>query len=508
MLRSMFIGISGMQANQQALSTISNNIANGQTVGYKMQEAVFEELFYQQYRSPVAPNDQNAGNNPMDVGNGVKVGTINTLHTQGNVTYTGNKTDMAIEGDGFFVLGDGRGDNRVYTRAGNFITSKNNELITKSGQYVLGWNLDPMTGRINTSASLEPIQVDLGNISQPIESTELGLKGNLDIESETGAIYGMQVPSYDRLGGRHDINFDFVKTGGNTFSYVATPIDQFRESESVSRAMMTTNENLMPLLQKGDYEIVTQPAVSGALNSIDISVVDPSGTTVFTQADIADVSQTLKLTDPGTGTDWFTIDLEGGGTLPNTATFTVGEVGALTFNATGQLTNVTGSGAGGNPLVTYTPDETGQPVNIDVNMQLLKSLATDSSVSMTDTDGFGAARLINYTITDGGIIDGYYDDGSVKKIAQVAMASFSNSAGLSRIGQGNFLPTPNSGVADVGIPSTGSRGQIKAQATETSNVDLAKQFTDLISTQKAYQGNTKVIQVSNEVLTSVIGLIR
>jgi flagellar hook protein FlgE len=502
-MRALYIGISGMQAQQNSLSTIANNIANDQTVGYKMQEAVFEELFYQQYRSPVAPNEKYAGNNPMDVGNGVKIGAINTVHSQGNVTYTGNATDMAIQGDGFFVLGDQTGANRLYTRSGNFITSKNNELISKSGQYVMGWNVDPLTNKINTSSVLKPVTIDLGSISKPYESSQMSLVGNLDIDAQVGDVYGLQVPSWDRLGTRHEINFDFIKTSGNTYNYVAVPVDQFRPSASVANAVMITSDALVthPQFMRGDYQIQTAPGAGG---TVDITLVDPLGANVLTQ-NISDVNQNVNLVD-GTGNQWFTVEYVSGGT-PSTATFTVGETGQMTFNSNGQVTAVTGNGPSSEPEIVYTPAATGLPVSIDVDLKRFSGLSADTSVKMEQTDGSGAATLINYTITDGGNIDGYYSDGMVKQIARVAMATFSNPSGLSRVGQGNFLPTPNSGVADIGLPNSGSRGQIKAQATETSNVDLAKQFTDMLTSQKSFQANTKVIRTTDTILTSLIQLI-
>jgi flagellar hook protein FlgE len=411
---------------------------------------------------------------------------------------------MAIQGDGFFALGDANGSNRVYTRAGDFITSLNNELTSKSGQYVLGWNIDNMTGNINTSTVLEPVKIDLGSISQPKESTDMAIKGNLNADANIGDVIGFQAPSWDRLGTRHDINFDFIKTSGNTYKYVATPVDQFKASGSITDAVFLPSSGVVtnPQFMKGDYQINT--VASATPGSVDITVTDPSGNPVLTQT-ITDVNQTVKLND-GTN-NWFTIDYASGN-VPSSATFSVGETGDMTFNSIGQMTSITGSSPSGTPLITYTPASTGNAVNIDVDMGEITGLSADSAVEMTNTNGSGASTLINFTITDGGIVDGYYSDGTVKQIAQVAMASFSNSSGLSRTGQGNFLPTPNSGVANIGIPNTGSRGQIKAQATESSNVDLAKQFTDMLTVQKSFQANTKVISTTDQVLNDVIQLIR
>ena len=501
MLRAMYNGVSGMAASQKALSTISNDIANAQTIGYKGQRTQFGEVFFQQLKSPSAPGPKFAGTNPMDIGNGVQVTAIENDFSNGSITFTGHKTDMAIQGDGFFITGDSSGRDRLYTKAGNFQLSKDNQLISKTGKYVLGWNMDPLTGAINTGATLEPIKLPIGEISQPEESTYMTLNGNLDVEAEQGTMYGIQAGSWDRLGVRHDINFNFVKTTGNTFRYAAVPDDQFKPSTSIQNAVLRNSEGVLNSLQKGDY--VIQTAASATPGMVDITVTDPGGAVILTQTE-TDTDQTISLSD---GTDsWFTIDYKGGGS-PSAATFTVGEVGDITFDSIGQIQNITGSGPSG-PLVTYVPTETGQPVNIEIDMSSFTGLAADSGVRVYATDGMPAATLTNFTIADGGMIDGYYSDGSIKTIAQVASATFSNEAGLTRVGDGAFLPTPNSGIADIGLPGTGSRGQVKAQALESANVDIAEEFTEMVSIQKMFQGNTKVIRISEEIMSEVINLIR
>ncbi|QST03039.1 flagellar hook protein FlgE (plasmid) [Pontibacillus sp. ALD_SL1] len=502
MLRAMYNGTSGMGAAQKALSTISNDIANSNTVGFKQQRTQFGEVFFQQLKSPSAPGQNLAGTNPIDIGNGVQVTAIENDFSNGNITYTGNKTDMAIQGDGFFILGDNNARDRLYTKAGNFQISKENQLTSKTGKYVLGWNMDPLTGDINTGATLEPIQLALGQISQPKESTFMNLKGNLDMEMPQGQMYGLQAATWDRLGVRHDIDFNFIKTSGNTFRYTAVPTDQFKPSASITAAVFRSSEAVASMLQKGDYQLQANPSATPGM--VDISVVDPGGSTVFTQT-ITDVDQPVTLGD-GTNS-WFSIQYASGN-APSAASFTIGEVGDITFDALGQVQSITGSGASGGPLVSYTPDSTGQLVNIDVDMLSFTGLAADNGISVTDTDGMPASTLTNFTITDGGKVDGYYSDGSIKTIAQVATATFSNQSGLTRVGDGSFLPTPNSGIADVGLPSTGPRGQVKAQALESSNVDIADEFTEMVTIQKLFQGNSKVITIGEEILSTVINLIR
>lgn len=503
MLRSMFEGISGMKAGQMAMSGIANNVANSQTTGYKAQSAEFEELFYQQMVAPSAPGAKYAGTNPLDVGNGVKVSAFATDFAQGNIEQTGNKNDMAIQGDGFFIVGDASGQNPLYTRDGNFDISMNNQLIDKSGKYVMGWNVDSMTGKLNTSASLSPISINLGQISTPIQSSEATITGNLNAQSPTGTVYGFQMPSYDMLGARHDIDYNFISMGSNTYRYVAIPTDQFKPSASISDAVLQPSQAIANQLVKGDYTLATAP--SATPGQIDITVKDPTGATVLTKT-VNDVDQTTTLSD-ASGNSWFTVNVKGGG-APSTATFTIGEAGNMTFNSSGDLQSITGSGVGGNPQITYTPSTTGQPVNIAVTLNNFTSLAADSGVKMTTTDGMTAAKLDSYIITDGGVVEGYYNDGSIKQIAQVALATFSNPSGLTRVGNGNFLTTPNSGFPDVGIPGTNSRGQIKAEAVEASNVDISTELVNMMTTQRFFTANTKVISSSDQLLQDVLSLGR
>lgn len=502
MIRSMFTGVSAMKAGQLALSGIANNIANSQTAGYKSQEAKFEELFYQQLKSPSAPGEKYAGTNPTDVGNGVRVASFGTNFTQGSIESTGSKTDMAIQGEGFFVLGDKSGDNKVFTRSGNFDVSKDNEIVSGTGQFVLGWNMDRLTGKINTSASLSPLKIDLGEIGKPKESTQATIKGNLNAEAKMGDVYGFQMPTYDRLGSRHDIDYNFIKTGANTYRYVALPTDQFKPSNSVEKAVLEPSSNIAGSLQKGDYTIST--TASATPGQVDITVTDPSGATVLTKS-VNDVDQTVGL-DDGTN-NWFTIQYRGGG-APSSSTFTVGEAGDMTFDSLGQLQSITGSGIGGKPMISYTPASTGQQVDVSINVDNFTNLAADSGVSMTDSDGMTASKLTNFVVTDGGVVEGYYSDGTIKSIAQVATATFSNPGGLSRVGNGNFLPTNNSGLADIGIPNTNTRGQIKAQSVEASNVDIATELVDMMTNQRFFTANTKVISSSDQILQDVINLGR
>lgn len=502
MIRALYNGTTGMNASQEALSTVSNNIANSQTVAFKSQKVEFEEVFYQQLKSPSSPGRELSGVNPADVGNGVRVSAISSDFSQGSITPTGGKTDAAIEGDGFFIVGNINAQDRKYTKAGNFDVSQQNELVTKTGHYVLGWNMDPFTGEIATGANLEPLRIPIGEVGDPRETTMAQFSGNLDRSAEVGASYGIQMKSYDRLGVQHDVDLNFIKTSGDTYRYIAVPKDQFKPSASIEKAVLRPNEGIAGMIMKGDYEINVTPSATPGMSNV--TLVDPTGATVLTQS-ITDVDQTITLND-GTN-NWMTIQYKGGqGTT--SSSLTIGEAGDIQFDSVGNIANMTGSGPNGSPQIEYTPEGTGQPVIINVNIDNITSLAADSGVKLDRTDGYTSSTLVNFSLGDGGTIQGYYSDGTVRAIGQLATATFPNIAGLTREGSGFYVPTPNSGIPDVGVPGTGPRSNVRAQAVEASNVDLASEFVDMISVQKLFQANTKVITAAQQILDNVIQLVR
>src|SRR5690606_39259500 len=176
MMRSMFSGVSSLRNHQIRMDVIGNNIANVNTVGYKADRVTFQELFQQTMRGASAPSGNRGGVNPMQVGLGVKIGSIDTLHTESSLEMTGLMTDLAIEGNGFFIVNDG--ERSFYTRAGLFdIDEEGNFVMRGNGLYVQGWNQVPgsgETGRINLYTELTV---------PPKASENFWLGGNLNAET-------------------------------------------------------------------------------------------------------------------------------------------------------------------------------------------------------------------------------------------------------------------------------------------------------------------------------------
>jgi flagellar hook protein FlgE len=213
MSSSFSASLSGLTANQQKLSVIGNNLANMNTVGFKASNVNFADLVNQSVGGP--------SSNPMQVGLGVQVGQIRPSFTQGSIDKTGVATDVAIQGSGFFVVGDGV--NRTYTRAGDFNFASDGTLVTADGSPVMGYtNVDPLTGVIDTSSSPTPIVAPPGVLRAPVSTTAVTSLTNLDAGAAVGATYASPVEIFDSLGLPHVATMTYTKTGAGAWGYTVT----------------------------------------------------------------------------------------------------------------------------------------------------------------------------------------------------------------------------------------------------------------------------------------------
>ena len=192
MLRSLYNAVSGLDVNQKAMDVLGNNIANVNTIGFKMGRAVFQDLMSQTLIGGKTPTDSRGGINPRQVGNGVYLAAVDNIFAQGVVKSTQSTTDLAIQGAGFFVVrGEGVGEN-YYTRAGDFNFDNTNTLTTPSGYRVQGWMADPDTGIMNKQVGVGDIVLGTNyQVMKPKESTEINMSGALDTVAEASTVtYG------------------------------------------------------------------------------------------------------------------------------------------------------------------------------------------------------------------------------------------------------------------------------------------------------------------------------
>jgi flagellar hook protein FlgE len=442
MMRSMFSGVSGLRAHQTRMDVIGNNIANVNTVGFKSGRVTFQEVFNQTLKGAGAPDSATGrgGQNPMQVGLGVGIGTIDTIVTRGSLQRTDNPTDISIEGDGFFIVQGGSGDTKRYTRAGNFGIDKLGNLVTGSGMNVLGWQeYKPKadgTYEYNTEIEVEPI---------------------------------------------------------NLYS------DKFSKDKRMIAAKSTANA-----VFAGNLD-ATKPAIaSGAANpqsSVPVTVYDSLGNGYNINLKFWKASSTG--TGSGAQTTWNWVVDTGTTKLPSPTTAS----GQLIFDENGQIA----SGTLGTKVVTFSPGAGIGADDFTVNMDFSKltMYAAESSARPTNVDGYSTGNLVTFNIGADGILTGVYSNGQQQPLGMIALASFENPAGLQKVGDNLFIPTTNSGDGKKALKAgSNGVGMLNPGTLEMSNVDLSREFTDMIVTQRGFQANSRIITTSDEMLQELVNLKR
>jgi len=405
----MFSAISGLRSNQVMMDVIGNNIANVNTVGFKSGRVDFEDILSQTARGGSSPNANLGSINPAQVGLGVTVAGIDVLHTQGNLQSTGRQTDLAIQGDGFFVMANGT--NTFYTRDGAFDIGLDGTLLNPAtGLRVLGWQADN-AGNVDPSKPLTNLTIPIGRQMPALMTGKVALTGNLDARTATNGTGTTTYSVYDSLGMSHTVTITFTKTAtDNSWTWAAS-------TDPTDASASTTSTGTVTFLNNGMFS-----ASTGTLS--------------------------LALTN-----------------------------GAST------------------------------PLAITVDMTNVGQSSGTTSVAGTN-DGFMSGVLQTVAIGSSGEITGVYSNGQTQRVGQLALTTFTNPGGLLRQGQNLFQVSSASGTPFVGLPNSGGRGTIATGNLEMSNVDLATQFTGMITAQRAFQANGRVITTSDEMLQDLVNLKR
>jgi len=215
MLRSMFAGVSGLRTFQTMMDVVGNNIANVNTAGFKSSQVTFGEAISQLLRGASGATAERGGINPVQVGLGVRVASIDGVFTQGASQVTGRNTDIAIQGDGFFILDTG--SERVYTRAGAFTFDENGTLTGPNGTLVQGWSADE-AGVVNNTSPVQDIRIPIGQVIEPLATSVVEVGGSLSASTPVGGTAVASIAVFDSLGAEHEAQFTFTKTAVNTWS--------------------------------------------------------------------------------------------------------------------------------------------------------------------------------------------------------------------------------------------------------------------------------------------------
>ena len=495
---SLFIGVTGLTAYQNQIDVISNNIANVGTVGYKGQNVTFQDLLYQNQGFASAPTTTRGGINAQQVGDGVKIGAIDTDFTQGGLQTTGINTNLAINGDGFFTLNnvDG-GGTPSYTRDGDFSLNQSGYLYDPtSGLAVLGYPVQA-NGSISQVAPPQPIQVPFGLKSIAV-GTGFGVKS----------------------GPTNDTQFD-VSLGGNLnqTDYISA-VSSLGVNVTATTITTTVYDSL-----GGSHElqITYQPATGSANGGVTIAAgttianVNGVGVTAATewQYTVTSTDGSALLATADSGYVWYDqngqfINTSNNGN-PASATFATHTAGTAPTGSVaggaGDVVGITqwGAPAGANNATTVGPT-TANPAEIGLDFSNMTALATAATANTVSQNGHTAGILSNITIGQDGTITGAFTNGLSQTLGRLALASFQNEDGLTRQGDNQFTASANSGLAQYGFAGNGRLGTIDAGALEQSNVSIASEFTKMILAQRSFEANAKSITTADQNLQTVIQL--
>jgi len=459
MMRSMYSAVSSLKAHQLKMDVIGNNIANVNTTGFKGSRVAFHEVFSQTLRGAGRPQENGrGGTNPQQVGLGMDVSSMDTFHMRGSVESTGYNTDLMINGDGFFIVSDTEtGLNKSYTRAGNFNVDEAGNLLTADGFYVLGYRYDDEGKAIEDLTSL---QISKAETVPPMATTEAIFEGNIDSrlapsteteeEGSNGGTHKTMMKVYDSLGNAHSIELQFQRTDEGegterTFKVTVTDIDG--NKDTIDKKFSGESES------GGENGSVTLTfGQTGELDSVKINKNDGNGEGKDT---------IIKLLIPG-----------------------------------------------GNDGDTGENFEGAEQLEIKLDFSNLKSYAAQSDAAALSVNGCPSGKLDEFTISSTGEIEAVFSNGQTKILGRVGLANFKNPAGLLREGSNMYRETANSGIPMFGSPATGGFANLQPGSLEMSNVDLAREFTDMITTQRGFQANSRVISVSDEMLQELVNMKR
>ena len=528
MMRSLFSGVSGLKNHQTRMDVIGNNISNVNTTGYKSSRVNFTDMLSQTLTGASSPQDNLGGTNPKQIGLGSAVGAVDLLFTNGSVQSTGVNTDLALSStNALFILNTGSGT--AYTRNGDFqFDADGNYVQAGNGYFVQGWMAN--NGTIDTGAQVTNITIPSGKTMAPQASVIANYTNNLNAEVPTiTSITGGTVEATDTK--TYNTAADGTATASTTYSvkiYTTDPTTpagtattgSFKVGDPYGGDTITKMEQDYPTKSKAsadnavtltlsDGSKITQTSGTYALKHslpvvTTLSVYDTLGSVhdvavYFTMTDAEHDKWAVSLdTDhTTTGTESKQIINEADG---STTELTM-DVVELKFDTNGRYED----GSGTASLLLKNGSEPTQKVNLDFS-QLTQY--TSSSTIAGKADGNAAGTLSSVSIDKTGTITGTYTNGMKQVEAQVALQRFNNPGGLTKVGESLYEESNNSGKS--GEPNTASAlgATITPSALEMSNVDIANEFTDMIITQRGFQGNSKVITVSDEMLETLINMKR
>jgi flagellar hook protein FlgE len=528
--------LSGLNAASGNLNVTGHNIANASTTGFKYSRAEFADVYAVSF----------GGVARTATGSGVRLANVAQQFTQGNVEFTDNNLDLAVSGEGFFMLSDNGA--HLYSRAGNFSVDRNGYVVNAHGQRLQAYDVDPNTGAVSNFTPRD-LQFNLG--ANPANATtEIGINLNLDADATVATVKPIDIADpetysfsttttvYDSLGVTHDATMYFQKapatseirmggtlqTGGANYNHPGNPVtvyDSLGNAHSINIAFQNAGGDDWDVVITGDINHTeagvtigtdgsfTIPGVdfdgagTGALPSdltFDLSGMLPGATSSTTIDDQVNDGPpgywNVKLDIDGQEFDTETIRFNNDGTLATSP-------GALNF--TNAAIDSADSGIAGSTS-GFAPGNNAAIMNITVDFTGSTQFGAASAVNNLIQDGYTTGRLSGVSVDAGGVVYARYTNGQAEVLGAVAMARFSNPNGLRQTGDTNWAETFESGGAQAGQAGTGTFGQIQSGALEASNVDISKQLVNMIIAQRDFQANAKMITTEDTVTQTIINI--
>lgn len=568
MMRSLYSGVAGLKTHQTRMDVIGNNIANVNTTAYKSSSMTFSELMSQTTQKASGANATTGvgGTNAKQIGLGVKAGAINTaITTQGSAQSTGNPFDIMITGDNFFVVSNG--SENFFTRDGSFyVDGAGNLAMTSTGYNVMGWGVDETTGNIKQDTVTALRIMSAANMTYPPEATtKANISGILDqndkdVTSANGKTVNLNF--FDARGYSYTAKFTFKQSGGDKTNEYSLELNKILDStgKEIDISGITFGEqNLEQTLSSKlslntdsyKWDDATKTLLTTATPPETVAELDKifKNGALITDKDKAEEVQKnldaiakaygyegstdefLKLYTTGkagqvtvqTMLENMSKNMTGDDILPKdkneelTMTGRKFDGAKVVFDKdSGKLQSINNSTTNLSTTLNF-PATMGNFSNITIDLSECTNYDNKgtSTVGATsgDLDGLGTGRrlgdMIGVSIQKDGMIYASYDNGMTKLLGQIATAAFANASGLEKEGDNLYSATLNSGEFDgIGVDITAGGGYMSPGQLEMSNVDLSSEFTEMITTQRGFQANSRIITVSDTLLEELTNLKR
>lgn len=560
---AMMTGFSGIKTNSVMVDTVGNNLANLNTTAFKGQRTLFETLFYETVSGGEAPSDTTGGTLPLQIGHGSGVAAVQRNFEQGGIDSTGFQSDLSIQGDGFFILSDTNG-RQVFTRDGAFRLDASQTLVSSNGAPVQVFQVDA-TGTVDP-AQLGDLVIPLGSASEAIATSQVVMEGRLDSSTniasagavlQTNALVtssGAPATQSTRLTDLVNVSGVPLFADGDVVTVNAAKGDIARP-QSVFTVGATGNT-------LGDFSsfleevlgINTDPALGGSPGIRVADGPDPAaGTLIITSnngeinaisLDASSIINTTGLvaapfsfaeTSPAVGEGVTTsfgvfdslgnlsevrlrMSLETKSENGTTWQFSAESVddsdlspllgtGTITFDVNGQFVAATGTELS----LDRADSGSATPLSFGLDFSRLTGLASPDGTSeliMIDQNGAPAGVLTGYSIDLDGIVTGSFSNQQTKVLGQVALATFINNEGLIAQAGNLFAPGVNSGDAVISAPRTSTAGAVISGSLEQSNVEIAREFINLITASTGITSASRVVRTADDLLQELLLIVR